>query len=84
MLPIVLRRVHLSIANWGQYIEGSALKTLFEFMFSQMTKAKFNSINNFKTFRVMIIVGRVWRWPFELKDISLKNQQTISFSKVTI
>lgn len=84
MLPIVLMRVHLSIANWGQYIEGSALKTLLEFMFSQMTEAKFNSINNFKTFRVTIIVDRVWRWPFELKDISLKNQQTISFSKVRI
>ena len=42
-------------------------------MFSQMTYAKSKSSNKFKSFGIMAIIERVWRWPYELKDINLKN-----------
>ena len=43
-------------------------------MFSQKTKVKPKSSNKFKSFRIVTIVDRVWRWPYEFKYISLKNR----------
>ena len=44
----------------------SNLKTMFEFMPTQMTKTKAQSCEIFDSFAVVAIKNTVWKWPYKL------------------
>ena len=48
------------------------LKTMFEFMLSQMTKSKSNSCNIFDSDRIMAIKKRIRRRPYEFQYVTLE------------
>ena len=49
------------------------LKTMFEFMFAQMTKAKMQFCNGFDSSMIFTIKNIIGGWPDKFQDIVLKN-----------
>ena len=57
------------------------LKTMFEFMFSQVAQTESKSCNKFNSFRIVNIKKRIWGRLYEIKYFFLKDWNTLRVSK---
>ena len=60
------------------------LKTVFEFMLSQMTKSKWNSFNIFDSDRIMAIKKRIRKTPSEFQYATFENIVAIVSSQTEV
>ena len=62
----------------------SILKTMSEFMLTQVTWTKVQSCEVFDSFAVVAIKDTVWRWSNKLQQILFENTKTSGTSKIRI